>query len=303
MATNTSGPGSHPADRLLARIDRLKAPVCVGLDPVFERLPDELRRGSDDLETRVSAIASFSCFLIEAVCEQVPCLKIQAACFERYGYLGVKAMGEVMRAAEASGIEVILDFKRGDIGISADHYAASAFDPPTDETCSQPGWVTINAYLGADGIKPFLLRPDRGAFALVRTSNPSSDAIQERKLDDGRTVAEAVAGEVASIGSAHIGQLGYSSLGAVVGATKPRAAVRLREIMPEQLFLVPGFGAQGGGEDDVKPCFKADGTGAIITASRAVIYAFEPGDANWRVAVTEAAAQLAERIGIIAGLR
>ena len=299
MATNTI---SHPADRLLARIDRLKAPVCVGLDPVYEKLPENLRQGGDEPEARLRAIASFSYSLIEAVCKQVPCLKIQSACFERYGHPGVKALGEVIRAAEAGDLEVILDFKRGDIGISAEHYAAAAFDPPANTCNSQPGWVTINAYLGADGIEPFL-RPDRGAFALVRTSNPSSDAIQDQKLADGRTVAEAVAGEVASIGSSHIGQRGYSSLGAGVGATKPQAALRLCEIMAEQLFLVPGFGAQGGGEDDVKPCFKADGTGAIITASRSVIYAFEPGDANWREAVTGAAAQLAERIGTIAGLR
>ncbi|MCZ6835394.1 MAG: orotidine-5'-phosphate decarboxylase [Planctomycetota bacterium] len=278
----------------MSRIETLAAPVCVGLDPVVDRLPDCLRDGSEP----IAAILDFSLGVLEAVAGHTPCVKLQSACYERYGPAGIQVLFECITKAEQLDLEVILDFKRGDIGISAQHYAEAAYR----DTSTQPSWVTASPYLGADGFDPFV-RPDRGAFVLVRTSNPSGDAIQEMKLEGGGTVAEAVGAYVAKAGEASVGARGYSAIGAVVGATKPEAAARLREIMPDQLFLVPGFGAQGGGADDVKPCFKSDGTGALVTASRSVIYAFDSRDDDWQGKISEAAKKLADQVGVIAGLR
>lgn len=286
---------AHAADRLLAAISRVRAPTCVGLDPVLDRLPAPLRHGGDPVE----AIERFSRDLLTAVAPVVACVKLQSACYERYGSRGVAALERVSRHAEGLGLEVILDAKRGDIGISAEHYAAAAFDPGAP---MHADWITINAYLGRDGIEPFL-KPGRGAFALVRTSNPGGDAIQAAPLASGDSVAMHVAAHVASIGESSIGSQGYSALGAVVGATKRQDAASLRRLMPRQIFLVPGFGAQGAGVDDVLACFHPDGRGAVITASRSVIYAFKPDDPGWTRAVADAAAAFAEQIGRAVGLR
>jgi orotidine-5'-phosphate decarboxylase len=164
------------------------------------------------------------------------------------------------------------------------------------------GWTTVSAYLGTDSLLPFLA-PGHGAFALVRTSNPSGDAVQQQRLADGRSVAEMVADLVAQAGAAFVGASGFSALGAVVGATKRADAAALRERMPQQVFLVPGFGAQGGGVDDVLPCFRADGRGALVTASRSVIYAFGAGDRDWASAVRRAAEELRTQIGAAVGVR
>ena len=284
---------AHAADRLLSRIESAGAPVCVGLDPVAERMPAELRPAAGDAAA-AAAVEAFSRGVLDAVAGVVPAVKVQAACFERHGPDGVAALARVLGHARAAGaFEVILDFKRGDIGISAEHYAASAQGP------LPAGWTTVSAYLGTDGILPFV-SGDRGAFALVRTSNPSGDALQSLRLADGRTVAEAVGDLVAAAGAATVGAAGFSNLGAVVGATKRADAAALRARMPAQVFLVPGFGAQGGCVDDVLPCFRGDGRGALVTASRSVIYAFGPGDRDWRACVRRAAEDL--RTQVAAGL-
>lgn len=277
----------HPADALVAAIDRAGAPACVGIDPVLDRLPEACRNGADAL----GAIDRFCRGVVEAVAPHVAVCKYQSACFERHGSGGVALLERLLEHAREHGLEVILDAKRGDIGISARHYAAAAAD--------RADWVTVNAYLGTDGIEPFLERS--GAFALARTSNPGGDALQAIRLEDGRTIAEAVADLLAAAGADHLGDSGYSALGAVVGATKREDAERLRTRMPEQIFLVPGYGAQGGGVDDVLPCFNPDGRGALITASRSVIYAFEGADGDWTTSVGRAAktfaAELARGLG------
>lgn len=306
-AATQTAVASHPADRLLDAIDRLAAPVCVGLDPVVERLPAALRPAKDDARSSTAALREYSLGVLDAIAPNVPCVKFQSACFERYRHLGVQALYELISAARSRGLQVILDAKRGDIGVSAEHYAAAAFDPWRDavgkpQADERPDWLTINSYLGADGIEPFL-RPGFGAFALVRTSNPGGDALQSQLLAGGRTVAEFVAEIVADVGKASVGRRGYSALGAVVGATKPVAAARLRQLMPQQIFLVPGFGAQGAGVDQVLPCFAENGSGAIVTTSRSVIYAFESGPGPWKSAVAEAAAKFADQIGSAVGLR
>lgn len=303
---------AHPADRLMAAIEKKRSPVCVGIDPVFDKLPPAAIEAGRKLtpgdkgKAGIAAAASgaFAQCVVSAVAPHVPCVKFQSACFERYGWCGVDWLHTCVKAARSLRLEVILDAKRGDIGVTAEHYAATAFAEDSMESAgAQADWLTINSYLGEDGITPFLKHEGHGAFALVRTSNPGGDAIQNLELKDGRTVSHAVAEIIARIGSGQVGKRGYSSLGAVVGATKKQDAAKLRQIMPQQVFLVPGYGAQGGGVDDVLPCFKPDGTGAIVTASRSVIYAFDPKDPKWHESVGEAAAKLADEVGRAVGMR
>jgi orotidine-5'-phosphate decarboxylase len=271
------------------------APVCVGLDPVLDRLPTALT-GSP-----IERIEVWCVGVLEAVAKHTPAVKPQLACFERYGAEGYAVYERVVTHAKSLGLIVIADGKRGDIGLSSAHYAAGMLSGEKSADA-----LTVNAYLGADGLEPFAdaaQHAGAGLFALVRTSNPGGDALQGLPLADGRTVSQAVGQIVADLGASkpeYIGESGYSLLGAVVGATKPQDAVALRELMPQQLFLVPGFGAQGGGPDDVKACFKPDRTGAIITASRSVIYAhtLSPGS-DWRTAAGQAAAEFNQQVASI----
>ncbi|MBB47317.1 MAG: orotidine-5'-phosphate decarboxylase [Phycisphaerae bacterium] len=282
---------NHPADHLMAALEQVGNPACVGLDPVLDRLPASCRAGAQPL----AAIERFCLGVLDAISGHVGVCKIQSACFERYGAAGVEVIDTIGSRAGELGLQVILDYKRGDIGISAEHYAASAR--------GRCDWVTVNPYLGVDGIAPFVAADSLGAFALVRTSNPGGDAIQSNRLEDGRTVAQSVADLVASHGEATIGRCGYSALGAVVGATKREDAEELRRRMPRQIFLVPGFGAQGGGVDDVLPCFNSDGAGAIITASRSILYAFETEDPEWQSGVERAARDLGDSLAKGMGTR
>ena len=271
----------HPADRLCNAIDGVGAPLCVGLDPVYEKMPTELQSF-----TTLEAFKIFCEGTIDAVTGIAAALKFQSACFERLGAEGVALLGDLRHKASEQGLEVILDAKRGDIGISAEHYAASATaDGPCD-------WITVNPYLGIDGIEPFL-DAGLGVFCLVRTSNPSGDAIQKQPLLDGRNVAESIADLLATCGEKYIGTKGWSSLGAVVGATKPDEAMQLRSRMPKQMFLMPGIGAQGASPERIATCF-GDGHGALATASRSVIYPTLQTD--WQSDIAEAATQLANEL-------
>lgn len=288
----------HFADRFLKAATKKGAPVCVGLDPVVERLPEAVT-GSDSVER----IESWCKDLLDAVAEHVPAVKPQLACFERYGSRGYAVYERVVDKAKSLDLIVIADAKRGDIGLSSAHYAAGML---TGEHAADA--LTVNAYLGADGLEPFAdaaAQAGTGLFALVRTSNPGGDALQSLALTDGRTVGEAVARIVTDLGAAkpqYLGSSGYSLLGAVVGATKPQDAATLRQLMPNQLFLVPGFGAQGGSAGDVKACFNPNGTGAIITASRSVIYAHEADPSvGWQTTISRAAKDFNQQIRSILG--
>lgn len=277
----------HFADRLYAAIERVGSPVCVGLDPVIHRMPDSLRSANLD---PVEAIEAFSRGVIGAIEGRIGIVKAQSACFERYGSAGIAALERVIKRAHEHGCVVILDAKRGDIGVSAEHYAAFAFDALNADA------LTVNASLGADTIEPYLASnyADRGIFVLVRTSNPGSDHIQSQVLIDGRSVAEMMADVVVEAGKSRIGGSGFSNVGAVVAATKPQDAKTLRQRMPRNIFLIPGYGAQGGTVETVRELFRGDGRGAIVTASRSVIYAFEqPGAKEWRSAIRDAAGELA----------
>ncbi|RPG17613.1 MAG: orotidine-5'-phosphate decarboxylase [Phycisphaera sp. TMED9] len=285
MITSTSN--VTPGECLAMRLER-QAPICVGLDPVLDRLPDGID-GADE----VAAIERFSRGVIDAIVGIAPCVKVQAACFERYGSSGVAAMERVINAAVESELIVILDAKRGDIGISASHYAAGA-------AATGAHWITLNGYLGEDGVIPFL-DAGLGVFVLVRTSNPSGDEIQSPGCGDG-TVAGLVGSMVGRLGETRRGASGLSSVGAVVGATKPEAAAELRKIMPDAPFLLPGYGAQGGGADGVRAAFDQRGGGVLVTASRSIIYAFVDRPGDWRRCVKDAATTFAEEIGgLIAG--
>lgn len=285
----------HFADRLKAAVDRVGSPVCVGLDPVLERLPKAVH---GDAPTQW--IESFCHGVIDAVSGQVAMVKPQLACFERYGSAGWAVYERVVAHARAAGLLVLADAKRGDIGISAAHYAAGLLEG--DHAADA---VTVNPYLGPDTLEPFVdaaARLGGGVFALVRTSNPGSAALQNLTLSDGRTVAQAVADAVRVLGQGHVGACGESLLGAVVGATQAEDAAALRERMPEQVFLLPGYGAQGATAGDVRAAFhekREEETlprGAIVTASRSVIYAFDDDTADWRSAVRAAAEGFAREV-------
>jgi orotidine-5'-phosphate decarboxylase len=287
----------HFADRLLDAIADKGSPVCVGLDPVLERLPSAVTGGPTE------RIESWCGGVLEAVVEHVPAVKPQLACFERFGSAGYAVYERIVTQAKALGLIVIADGKRGDIGLSSAHYAAGMLSGDQGADA-----LTVNAYLGADGLEPFAdaaAQAGAGLFALVRTSNPGGDALQSLPLADGRSVSQAVGQMIGELGRSkpeYLGDCGYSLVGAVVGATKPTDAAALRELMPQQLFLVPGFGAQGGGAQGVKACFKPDGTGAVITASRSVIYAHEqsPGG-DWRAAVSQAAKAFSDEVRLVLG--
>ncbi len=273
------------ADRLTHAISLAGAPACVGLDPVLERIPSLINR---DAASSCAAIENFCCGILEAIDGAIPVVKFQSACFERYGADGFRVLEACLSQAAHMGFVTILDAKRGDIGVSAEHYAEFAFGRMGVDA------LTVNAYLGPDTLSPYLDwkgdgERDRGIFVLVRTSNPGSDAIQSRALAEGVSVAEMLADHVAEIGGTCMGECGYSSVGAVVAATKPEDSAALRALMPSQIFLVPGYGAQGGNVETVRGLFNRRGDGAVVTASRSVIFAFEPDDGRWQDSVRAAA--------------
>lgn len=281
--------GPRFADRLAERIGRVGSPVCVGLDPVLDRLPQIVR--AEHWEP-TAAIASFCRVVIDAVADLVPAVKPQSACFERYGAKGVAALEHVCAHAKQKGLIVVLDAKRGDIGLSAEHYAASARHLGIDA-------ITLNAFLGTETIEPYL-DAGLGVFVLVRTSNPGSDEIQSPRLEDGRTVAQLMADRVAALGDTRVGKRGLSDVGAVVGATKTADAAALRERMPDQVFLAPGYGVQGGTADDIRAMCRPNQppatAGVLVAASRSVIYA--KGD-DWKRAVADAASEFAADVASI----
>jgi orotidine-5'-phosphate decarboxylase len=277
----------HFADRLLDAIEAKGSPVCVGLDPSMEKLPPELKHLPPG-----EAIERFCTGVIEAVAGIVPAVKPQIAYFERYGHGGVAAYERVCRLAVQAGLVVIGDVKRGDIGSTAAEYAAAHLGNTAVDA------ITVNSYFGADGIAPFVQAAapaGKGLFVLVRTSNPSAAAIQDLADAAGVPLYEHVAAQVAQIGAFCVGGRGYSAVGAVVGATWPQQARTLRQIMPQQIFLVPGYGAQGATAADCAAAFKSDGTGAIVNASRSVLYAFA-GQSDWKAAIAQAAKAFAQDI-------
>lgn len=294
------GRATEFSDRLAEALDRAGSVACVGLDPVIDKLPPELRAGDAG---DVPAVEAFCSGVLDACLGRIGVVKFQSACFERFGGQGVSALRSLIQRARNAGLIVVLDAKRGDIGISAEHYAHAAFGGDQGDPALAADALTVSGYLGPDSVEPFL-KPGRGVFVLVRTSNPGSDAVQSLKLADGRTVAEMMADHVAALGATRRGTRGLSSVGAVVGATKPSDAASMRRHMPDSVFLVPGYGAQGGTLDDVRnlvrPGAKGPGDlGVLVTASRSVIYpARQPREA-WQAAIERAAQQLARELATL----
>jgi len=284
---------AHFADDLTAAIADKHAPVCVGLDPAYDRLPESIRQAFGD--DRVGALRKFCTEVIQAVAPIVPAIKPQIAYFEVHQAAGVELYFDMIALARAAGLMIIGDIKRGDIGSTAQAYARGHV---SGKNC--PDAVTVNGYLGSDGLEPFIEEGNadgRGIFILVRTSNPSGATVQDFADASGKKLYQHVAEQVAALGQGSVGSSGYSRVGAVVGATYPDEARELRSMMPEQIFLVPGYGAQGATAADCAASFKPDGTGAIVNASRSVIYAFDKNpEIDWRQAIRQAASDLASDV-------
>jgi orotidine-5'-phosphate decarboxylase len=267
------------SDRLSQAIERCDAPCVVGLDPVLEYIPDAFLRScglsrEGDLEERARAVEAYCLSTLEAVHDLVPAVKPQMAYFEVYGHFGMRALERCIETARSLGLLVLLDGKRGDIGSTsrayAEAYLATKPHRPFEVDC-----LTLQPYLGEDSLSPFVEvahEHDKGLFVCVRTSNPGADIVQQQVTADGRAVYEVVADLVSAFNAKKLGANGYGSVGAVVGATQPEAARRLRERMKGVWFLVPGFGAQGGSLDTVAACFDAHGRGALVNSARAVMY-------------------------------
>lgn len=285
-------------DKLIEAIERTENPSVVGLDPtpalipeiVITELRDEVEAevdGDDDIDTTTLAVAyyAFNSAIIDAIADIVPAVKPQIAMYESLGSAGIDAYINTCEYAQQHGLYVLGDIKRGDIGSTAAAYATHLNAGNTSSYSGTSGptvnWyeqaVTINPYLGSDGVEPFLntaIEHNADVFALVRTSNPSSAQIQELTLANGTTVYEHIADLVSEWGASSIGTYGYSRLGAVVGATHPEQGQALRKRMPHTFFLVPGYGAQGGTAADVAGMFDHNGRGAIINSSRGIIGAW-----------------------------
>ena len=273
-------------DRLIARIDELKNPSVAGLDPKLEYVPRFLKdaffvNDGHTLKAAAGAILAFNKALIDELCDIVPAIKPQAAYYEMYGWEGVRTLAETIRYAQQKGMYVMTDGKRNDIGATMTAYATAHLGKVmVDGVELEPfgaDALTVNGYLGTDGIQPLLdvcQKHDKGIFVLAKTSNPSSGELQDRKID-GKSVYEIMGEMCEKWGEQQIGKYGYSAVGAVVGATYPEQLAELRAKLPHTMFLVPGYGAQGGGAKGVAGAFDANGRGAIVNSSRAIMCAYK----------------------------
>lgn len=287
----------HFGDSLIAAIKEKGNPICVGLDPRLEQIPEFIKKQalSENDKTPTAAAAdallAFNKAIIDAIYDIVPVVKPQIAFYEVFGAEGVRAYEETLKYAKSKGLITIADSKRGDIGTTAEAYAQAFLGEVElfsgDDEVIMPIFdadsVTVNPYMGWDSVKPFVVEGEKygkGVFVLVKTSNPSSGDFQDIQIASGESLYEVMGHYVDSWGANDIGESGYSSVGAVVGATYAEQAKKLRLIMPNAIFLVPGYGAQGGTAEDVRACFNDDGLGAIVNSSRGIIFAYEK-DANY----------------------
>ena len=291
-------------DRVAECVERKRSQLVVGLDPRPDLLPVELR--GEALEGRSAAAAACERFctgLVDAVSPYVAGVKVQLAFFEALGGDGVLAFERVCEYAQAAGLFVIADGKRGDIGSTARAYA-EAYLESRDGRASHVDALTVNPYLGSDSVEPFLAacrRAGGGIFCLVKTSNSGASDVQDLKLSDGRCVWQQVAELVAEWGKDLLGERGLSSVGAVVGATYPRAIAEARRLMPQAILLLPGIGAQGASPADVARAFTSGPASALVPVSRSVIYAFRVDGSDWRKAAGAEAARLRAEVWSASG--
>ncbi|MSS64246.1 orotidine-5'-phosphate decarboxylase [Velocimicrobium porci] len=272
-------------NKLVKKIEENKAPIVVGLDPMLSYVPEFLQKKAweqygETLEGAAEAIWQYNKGIIDAIYDLVPAVKPQIAMYEQFGIPGLEAFKKTVDYCKEKDLVVIGDVKRGDIGSTSTAYATAhigkikignnSYVPFAED------FMTVNPYFGIDGIKPYLdvcKEEKRGIFILVKTSNPSSGEFQDQ-LVDGKPLYELVARKVAKWGEECMGD-SYSYVGCVIGATYPEMGKALREIMPKQYILVPGYGAQGGKAEDLAPYFNKDGLGAIINSSRGIIAAYK----------------------------
>lgn len=272
-------------NQLTAKIQKTGAPIVVGLDPMLKYVPEHIKEAAfvqlgETLEGAAEAIWQFNKGIVDAVCDLVPAVKPQIAMYEQFGIPGLSAFAKTVAYCKEKGLIVIGDIKRGDIGSTSSAYAVGHLGKVTVGSKSYYGFdedfVTVNPYLGSDGVKPFIdvcKEEKKGIFVLVKTSNPSSGEFQDRVID-GKPLYEHVGKMVDEWGSELMGD-GYSYVGAVVGATYPEMGKVLRDIMPKAYILVPGYGAQGGKGKDLTHFFNKDGLGAIVNSSRGIIAAYQ----------------------------
>ena len=270
--------------QLIAKIRKTKAPICVGLDPMLSYVPEHVKAKAfeehgETLEGAAEAIWQFNKEIVDHTWDLIPSVKPQIAMYEQFGLPGLAVYKKTVDYCQEKGLVVIGDAKRGDIGSTSAAYAAAHIGKvQVGENVFQgfgTDFLTVNPYFGTDGVKPFVEAcnaNDKGIFILVKTSNPSSGEFQDR-LIDGRPLYEWVAEKVVEWGKDSMDG-DYSNVGAVVGATYPEMSRVLRALMPNTYFLVPGYGAQGGTAEDLKPCFNEDGLGAIVNSSRGIIAAY-----------------------------
>jgi orotidine-5'-phosphate decarboxylase len=260
------------ADHLLENIRAKDSRCIVGLDPRVDQMPDFVSR-----ESACAAITEFHELVLEATADLIPAVKPQLAFYEQYGVAGMQAFENTVRAAQKRGLLVIADGKRNDISSTAEAYA-NAYLGPDAFDCDA---MTVTPYLGRDSLAPFAeacRKNDRGMFVVLKTSNPGSKDFEDQELaSTGRPLYEKIAGVLNELGEDLTGASGYSSVGAVIGATFPEEGRRLRTLMPRALILVPGYGAQGGSAKAAAECFNDDGLGAVVSSSRGITYGFERG--------------------------
>lgn len=265
-------------DRLIEQIQLKNTPCIVGLDPALERMPENWlsKQGTTQQSTmaeKAEAIYQYNLMVLDAIADLVTAVKPQSAYYELFGSAGIVALEKTIMAARDRGLLVVLDVKRGDIASTATAYANS-YLPSKPARPLEADAITIVPYLGKDCLEPFFesaVQWGKGIFVCVKTSNPGASIIQEQKINN-KYLYEIIADLIKPASDESIGESGYSGIGAVVGATYPEAAYKLRKQLPNSLFLVPGVGAQGGGNEGIKACFNSDGLGAVVSSSRAIMY-------------------------------
>ncbi len=275
-------------DRMIEKIIETQNPTVVGLDPKMDFVPSYIKEKyfsqyGKTLQAAAAAILEFNKGLIDAVCDVVPAVKPQSAYYEMYGFYGVKALYDTIQYAKEKGMFVIVDGKRNDIGATMQAYSTAYLGKTVladgiEEEAFSADALTVNGYLGTDGIAPLTdicKSDDKGIFVLVKTSNKSSGELQDKLMQEGSTVYNAMGEMCEQWGADSIGKYGYSAVGAVVGATYPEQLAEMRLKLPHTFFLVPGYGAQGGGAEGVAKGFDKNGLGAIVNSSRAVMCAYQ----------------------------
>src|SRR5262245_48705724 len=286
----------HFADRLAAACRAKGNSLCVGIDPRWDLLPVDFRRHhSDDSLVGVSAaLTEFSLHVLEIVAPLVPVVKPQSAFFEACGPAGFLGQERVLKRARELGLITILDNKRNDIASTAEAYADAAFAGPLIDGKRLPVWqadaITLNPYLGRDAVEPFLASPrqvNAGVIVPGRSSHHGAGLVHGLECE-GKPLYQHVAEAAGNWAHENLGKCGYGDVGAVVGATPPAELAALRQSIPQTIFLVPGYGAQGGSAADAAAAFRDDGLGAVINSSRGIIAAFKPDDSNWQQAIESA---------------